>query len=536
MTVKKPSKSSRIYGAILASVGLSSGWASEIKVEPSIETSYVYVADAKVGAFEVDSHNANLIKPKLQLTRQGAVWYGQWSVEHTDVQQSESGIDDSSYTNIKINNRFDWWKGRVVFDLNGSRLNQNIDDEFNAVTDPIFGQGEYIDVDTINSALTLQNSSASDWQNSLKLSFNEVNFDESKLEDTNTVSSRILNGETLGAALTLRRGQLGDNSWFSLEVDGRRVERENRGRQDSITGQFNLGLPLYRDFDFVINAAKAEHKVNSNVLEDTGFDSESYGAGIAWQLGTNSFIEVSQNKSTKGQEDDFMGVRLLLQTGRNSSLYFQQSRRFYGESNAFQFAQRGKRWEFSLSYDESLESQTRLQRNEVPNGFFLCTLGASSVDECEFFEAQPGSLADEQFTIAVTRIEFSLDEEITLRKSASANFNYQFRRSQLGMSYSRSENEFLELDELRETESISLNFSHQMSRRNRLLVTGAKSRHSTHNSSQNRTGYRLGIELERHLTRKATGSLSLKRQSDTTTNEQRNRKDNRIELLYRYEF
>ena len=434
------SKARRVRLALLVCAMPFSVWGTEVSVDTSIEASYTHVADAEVGAFNVDSHNASTIKPQLQLTSRGPVWNGLWNVEHTQVQQSESGIDDTSFTDVRLSNRFSWWKGRVGFSLNGSRIHQNIDDEFSGVTDPIFGQGEYLDVDTVTSTLSLQNSVRSDWQNSLSLRFNEVKFDESELEDTGATTSRILNGQTLGANLAVQRGRRNEGSWFSLQVDGQRVDRDNRGEQESMTGQFNIGLPLYRDFDLVFNGVRAEHKVNSNVLEDSGFDSQSYGAGISWQLGANSFFEVSQNKSTRGQEDEFVGVRLQLQTGRHSSLYFQQSRRFYGESNAFRFAQRGKRWDFSINYDESLESQTRLLRSEVPNGFFLCSLGAGSVADCELFATQPEE-AEGQFTVAITRVEFGLDEEITLRKSAGASFNYQFRRSQLGLTYARGESE-----------------------------------------------------------------------------------------------
>ena len=510
--------------------------AAEVKVEPAVSATYSYIDEAKIGQFNVDGHNAALIVPSVKITASSPKWQGALSAEHTDIQQIESGYDDDSYTNLSINNSFNFWQGRLAITANGSKNYQNIDSEFDAVSDPVFGLAEYVDIDAVSTSLSLSTSSRSKWRTSLNVKYSETKFDEEDLIDTEATSTRILPSENKGASVTLGYGELGSKTRGQLTISGNRVSRENRGDQDAINTSILLGFPISSSVDFVINGSKVENKLDNSAVNNSDIESESYGAGLAWRIGGRSFLQVSQNKSTRGQEEEFVSYTARIQPNRRTNFRFQQSRRFYGESNLVNFEHLGKKWNLSLTYDVALESRTRLQRTEVGRRPFLCEVGAASQADCESISVAPDVLQPGQFVIEATELAFTLDEDVVVRKSLSSNISYQFKKAQLSLAYGRSESDYLERDELRDTETMSLNYTHQMNRRNKLLFSGNKTRSKTDLRQEYRTGYKLGLEFERRLTRKATGRIGLKKIENESNTGQQDRQDSRLEVTYKYSF
>ncbi|MUH73696.1 hypothetical protein [Psychrosphaera haliotis] len=174
---RKGSSNRFVLSAVYGVLGLTTSaltHATEIEIKPVISSTYTYIGEADFSGVNFDTpieegHQALLLSPGISMIATGPVWNGTWNLSHTNIKQLNSDIDDTSYSDVSLNNQFGFVKDRVVLSVNGSRRNQNIDQRFAGVSDPIFSQGEYIDVDSGTVGLTLKNKSGFALAKQLKL-------------------------------------------------------------------------------------------------------------------------------------------------------------------------------------------------------------------------------------------------------------------------------------------------------------------------------------------------------------------------------
>ena len=507
---------------------------AETEVKPTVSAGFVHVIDSDALGGEVDGHQVIRLNPRLDVNRKGTSWDTTFSLDHTEIAQLQSGFDDISYSNVKLENRFKWLQERIVFSVDASRNNRNIDTSFNGVSDPIFGRAEYIDVDTLSGRLAFSTSSRSRWQNSFVLSVSDTSFDESELEDTSTTTTTILQGTRQSAVLNLRYGQRPKSLRGNFGLTYSRVERETRGDQDSVAATFLIGVPLWGAIDVVATANMNRSMIDNSLLVNTDLENETYGAGLAWRFGVNSNLEITYNKDSRGDEDEFVGYKLEVFPSQRTSFQYEQSKRFYGESHSLRLAHRGNRWTANVNYSESLSSQTRLNRTEVSLGTFLCPFTAVTRADCtpidEVSDIENQDLFPEEFF----EPEFSLDEEVTLSKSGSANITYQLRKLALSASYSKGEVLFLERNATRDLESYNVSITYDLTRRNALKFSASES--ESVGDGVDRKGKNISLSFERKLSRKANGTFSISEIDNEASNGINNRKETRAELTYKYSF
>ena len=509
---------------------------ADVEIAPSISANYVHVIEAETSGQQYEGHEVLLLSPSLQIERKGTVWELKFDADHTEQQQLQSGYDDISYTNFRLDNKLSWWQNRIQFGVNAQRNYENIDRSFAGASDILFGRSEFIDVDDVSANLLIQNSGRGDWQNSLRFEVSETDFDENQIVDTSSTTTAIVKGSRQGAALQLQYGRRPGKLTGGLNIAVLSTDRENRGKQDNMTGTFNFGVPIYETVYLVANATAFKTSIDNTLLLNSDLENETYGAGLAWRFGARSNIEVTFNKDTQGEEEEFIGYKLQVFPSERSSLDYEQSRRFYGESHSLNLNHKGNRWSVNVSYGEDLSSQTRLDRNRISLGNFLCPTGAVTSDECvQIFEPlEPDQIGPDQQVGEFFDTEFSIDEVVTLSKSGTATFSYRFRKAQLSLSYSKGETEYLELNTTRDDESFSLNYVHNMSRRNTLRFAANKS--ESEGEGNDRDLYNVSLSFDRKLTRKATASLILKKIKNEAGSGINSREDTRAELKYTYSF
>ncbi|MDO6720359.1 hypothetical protein Q4575_13155 [Psychrosphaera sp. 1_MG-2023] len=525
----------RVIGVSIATF-FNVGHAAEIDFKPAVEINYIHVLDTEISQFNFSNHDVLTASPSFTLAGRSPNWQGSVTADHTQIKQIDDGFDDASYSNFAINNLLNMYKGRVNLTVNASRKNTNIDSSFGTVSDPIFGQSEYVDVDSVNSRLTLSTSSKSVWQNSLSLGVSKTIFDESQITDTTATTSNIVNGTTKTASASLGYGQRANQVRGALQASMSRTDRENRGEQDSISMYANIGVPIWRTIDLVLTGSKFKNLIENSVLDDEDLESESYGAGLAWRFGQRSNIEVTRNKETRGQDDEYTGYKLEFYPSARTSLSYEKSQRFYGESHAFRLQHQAKRWGMNINYDETLGSQTRFNRIEVSLGDFLCPADAATQDDCQPLAELPDAIDDGEFVAEFFQPEFSLDELVTLSKTGTASVNYRMKKANISFTYNRGETEYLETNAVRETSSRTFNYDHTMSRRNSFAISLSDSDSTEQGTGVSREGYKVDVSFKRKLTRKALGTIAFKRISNTTSTGQQDRRDTRVELTYRYAF
>lgn len=507
---------------------------ADVEIKPSISSSLIHVTEANTSGFEFEGHEVLLLSPELEVTRTGNTWQMDLSADHTEQLQLQSGIEDVSYSNYSLNNTFSWWQDRVVFQLGASRNNQNIDNTFVGVSDPIFGRAEYVDVDRYNSSLLFQNSGRSNWSNSIRLGFSQTVFDEDQIQDTSSSTTNIIAGDERSAQIQIQYGQRPNQFRGGLNLSFTSTDRENRGEQDAIAANLLFGIPIYDSLDLVATANMDRNMVDNSLLQNSDLENESYGAGLAWRFGIRSNLQLTYNKDTRGEEEEFVGYKVEVYPNERTSLRYEQSRRFYGESHSLNLNQTGNRWSLNVNYGETLSSQTRLERTEISLGDYLCPETALSRTDCELLTEIPDEVELGFVVAEFFQPEFSLDEEVTLAKSGVASFSYQFKKASLILSYSNSETQFLERNVTRDSESYSFSFNHNMTRRNVLRVAGTQS--ETSGDGENRDAYNVSVSFERKLTRKAVGTFAIKKVKNESNREINNREDTRLEVTYSYSF
>lgn len=515
--------------------------AATVEFKPKLDVTFLHILEADISANDYAGHEVATVNPSFQLQRTGRLWSSTVNAEHNQINQLHSGYDDTSYNNIDITNRFAFLDDKIVFSNSISRANRNIDTSLGANADPIFGQAEFIDVDSISNKLVFKNGGRSAWQNELSLTQSKTSFDETKLTETDSDVTNLNAGDSQSASLKINYGQRPSQLRGGVQIAFSRNTRGERGDQDSLNGGLSLGVPIVSDFDFVVQAVKSTSKIENSVLVDSDLGSESYGAGIAWRFGSRSNIEVTYNKETRGQEDTFVGYKLEFYPSERTSLNYEQSRRFYGESHSFSFAHAAKRWGASINYAESLGSQTRIAREEVLLGSFICPFGGVLPDSCEEYAGEPEDIPDGFAPVDLVRPVFSLEEEVILSKSISASVNYKFKKSSIALSYSEGESEYLEREEssdsTRKTESFSFKYNHEMTRRNSLSINATSSKSRSNNAaSGDRDRSNASINFTRKTSRNADVTISLIKINSESTTGRLDRNDTRFKVSYSYRF
>lgn len=507
---------------------------ADTTLQPSVTATFVHVEESSSKVGDLDGKEAMTITPSLTWTRTGAVWDANLNLEHTEIKHLSNDFEDQGYSNLRMTNKFDWFGGRVSLTADGSRVSQTIDTGFSNVADPIFGKAEFIDVDRLNSVLSFKTVTSRDFQTELSLGVSSTDFDENDLNDTSTNSSRISRGESKQADWVFTYGGRDDGFKANLSANFTRLERKTRGNQDSLNASVSLGLPIYQQLELVASASTSQASIENTILVDNELDHEIFGAGLGWKFGLNSYLSVTYNKDTRGTEDEFVGVNLTVSPNERSTISYEKSKRFYGDSHSFNMSLRGKRYSLTANYAESVGSRTRIERSIIEDGFYICPITAQGFDECEIVDIVPLPL-DEGFYDQIRQIpQFSLTEQVTLTKSGSVNLSYKFKRANLSLSYGIGESEFLETGRMRENESASASFTYNMTRRNTLKLSARQSESS--GDGDNRKGHNVTLSFDRKMSRKATATFSIVKVKNESTSGIQSREDTRGQLIYNYKF
>ncbi len=551
-------------------------WATEIELKPTFESKLLVitgtenVGDTDVGeartAFYTPVQNGDsalTLNPGLTLSATGPVWNAQWSYKNTSIIRDGANEGRSSINNISLNNQISLMRDRLTVFANLTRNNRNIDNRRAGFSDPIFNSGEYIDVDTLNAGFTFRNVVSRDWRNQLNYQFSKTDFDEKELEETDATSTNLTNNDRQSASFTSQYGGRAQQLRGGLTIEAQTSERRLSGNQNSGTIAVNLGVPIWSSLDFVVNGHKTVYDIDrqNQDIELPNFDTEYYGVGLAWRFSNRSFIEVTRNRDTRGQtlfdqekvDAEFTGARLVLKPNDRVSIDFDHSQRFYGESNSATINYTASRWSFNLNYRESLDTNSRLNRNVFSIGPHLCPELDSTAEDCEALEELPTERPDDGFLLELFDVEFFIQEELVLNKGGSAQFSYRNKKSNLSITYSENERQFLEREgnlsrNNEKSHSLSLAYQYQMSRRtslsfdvsesktDRLGRTGFSETESDDESKVKQTNIRTSLSLNRKLTRKATGTFTVSHTENKGRVFVNRLNGTRIELTYKYDF
>ena len=530
--------------------------ANEINFSPSISTTYTHrdgsdiVDRSQVGTLQ--GNEILTIRPSISMSVKGATWNGTWNAVHTQIKPLDTEKESRAINEISINNRFDFIKDRLSFTLNGRRENRNIDSSFSSITDPIFDDNEYVDVDRYTAGVSFKTLPSSDWRFNTSFNASETRFEASDLTQTDSISTDLRNGKSTTSRVQLGYGKTKKQARVQLSINDRRNFSDTRGNQTFNSISANVGVPIWRSLDIVANGFKSTNKTDSDIIRNNQLDSEYVGLGLGWRFGNRSYIEVVQNKQTRGSdslidgrqsEDEFLAYSLVVSPDQRNRLTYKKTQRFYGDSHSFLLTKSAKRWNISANYNESLQTRTRLNSTRKNAGIFACPEEDSTRVECELFDINNDEFEPNLVYLNFFDILYNLSEEVTLTKGGGLSFSYSHKKIKFALSAQQSEVEFLErsaeeaLSQQRMFYSASIDY--KLSRRANLKVESTKSivkdeRVMSEEISSNRVADRHSLSINREFTRNARGSLRYSRVSRESNESKRS--ENRISASYSYQF
>ncbi len=525
--------------------------ATEFDLKPAIEGRYSKILDANFDGvnFEQpieDGHDALMLTPSLQLDALGPVWQASWNTSYTSIKILEDGFEEQSYKDINLLNNFSFLKDRFSLFVNGSLNHQNVDNRFAFVSDPIFSQGEYIDVRNVVAGFNAQTSPASDWSVALSASAGKTSFDEEDLENTDSFSTNLVAGENQQVSLSTNYIGTSQQARLTTQFSLSRNQRENQGNRKTFMAYVNLGVPVWSSLDAVVSATRTTNKIEDSIIDDDGLSDEYYGVGFAWRFSQTSYIEATYNKDSRGidldgEEDEpenFSAVKLVVEPNPRNYFEFEKSRRFYGDSYNLQAKHNAKRWTISLNYNEELQNSSRLASELIDAGLFECDVDNVVRDFCTLLNTPPEQGKEGKLYLNFFDRDFFFVDELTLDKIGTLGVTYNTRKGEISLTAGKSKKRFLERapgERLEETSNFyTFNLSHRLNRRTSLLADINKSKIINEDDSLQREGAKYSLGLQRRLTRKATGTISVIRYENQTTSQ--TREDNRVEVTYKYEF
>ena len=223
------------------------------------------------------------------------------------------------------------------------------------------------------------------------------------------------------------------------------------------------------------------------------------------------------------------------------------SRRFFGDSASFAFRHNLRNWRSSISYNESVTTNSQLFFSEEES-VFACGIGAVDISDCSIPDSlDPEALGPNEVFVPFITPGFELNDRVILRKVWSAQTSVDLRRTTLTASLVKSTNEELEIIRENDISSARIRAAFNISGRSTISAYAAYSDidRITDREITNSIVKETGIELERKLSRRFFATIGyryLDRSGDNLGNTPGVQgitgplTDNRISASIRYEF
>jgi hypothetical protein len=168
------------------------------------------------------------------------------------------------------------------------------------------------------------------------------------------------NNNDYDASLLFKNGQK-VNSVFWL-IDSSYIRREARGNSsetENVKYKGELGLQQRSGFSPFIRYYAESYLQGVSSSEKVG-ESESWGPAVRYFRSRLSYFELSYNFSLdKDKNEDYVGAAVNLEPNRRTKLFFEYSKRFYGDAYEFTFFHQKRRISTDISYIEEPTSFDR---------------------------------------------------------------------------------------------------------------------------------------------------------------------------------
>lgn len=253
-----------------------------------------------------------------------------------------------------------------------------------------------------------------------------------------------INRETSGDTLALGIFSGRDFNWLSWSVDytKRNSEQFNNGDFSSQYLQANASFKLLDDFGLSLTAQDETNTLSTaSSAQNDAREFSSYGVGINYSPTNNRSIAVYYNKpsSASNDTDNFVSGSVNWDFSSRTAIDATISKRYYGRSLNANFRFNNRAFRMVIGRSESVTSSAQLLLDGTINANFVCGTGTIDIGDCFLPDTLDYELGVGESLISFSQPNFSLDDNLTLRKQHFINLSYQQRK--LTYSLNASENE-----------------------------------------------------------------------------------------------
>ncbi len=466
------------------------------------------------------------IAPKVNATYQTRTFQGLWSGTYTHLERDNNDASQrQNYAEYSYSAKWVPFENLLSFQAAGALNYQNTNSANFLVSDFIANSESLAKTrsNRLSSTLTLEQG---DWVRGQGTASYSDTASERSLTNNNA-----LDNDSYQLSGTLLNGD--EAKYFIWSVTGTYQNTErgqaNSGDFESRTGDGYIDTRIYGDWAIRLIARHEANQISDR--DDTNSlvrEFNSYGAGLTYRQAENRYISITANKSDSDIQDDdsetFVGVDLQWALSTRTRIAATYGRRFYGESASATIGYNSKYLRTSFSYSEDVTNTSRLLANPENLGVFVCPTATTSIADC----FQPNSLsytpnAGEQL-VQLTSQNLEFDDNIILRKSSNFQAGYDFSRVTLAFSWRYSEDDYLDEDMIRRTNTFGTNLVYKIGSYTNLTssityanITGQGTEEVFRGESDN---WNASIGLEREFGRRLKASIDaryLKQEGDLNT-------------------
>ena len=507
--------------------------AADTEVKPIVEArAYSLQTDDNQLSNETEDAFAGYIKPSLGINLTGKNVSSALYIENESV-----WFDDSERKRNSLN-EYDWrgaitgFDNRVNLGLNASSSHRVRDSRNGIFSDILSGAENLSKTSVYGAALNFQTSPTADITARLGFSYNSINSDApEKIDGFGDVDNGVF-----GTNLLLGSKERQRTLFWQLTGSSSDVDRDTLSNFESRNLSAIAGLPLIPNLSLILRGSYYE---NSNGISYSN-DFTSYGAGLEYQFGMASRVNITQNRSSKGVglgqpdvKDDYLAAEIFLAPTRRTSISYTLDRRYFGRSADVSAQYRLKFLTVKLSVSENVQTLTAFDQVVQELGIFVCPNGAAGFGDCFRPPSSNYQLNTGESFLQLTNTDLELSEDLIKRRSALLSVGYSKNRLKLNMTLGKDEDQYVESTRLTERNTASLVSSWQLAKHAKLILNTRYYDIDYQNEDRQDTNLSFDFGLEHQLNAQSDVSLMFKRISRNSTVDSLDLQENRLWFGYK---
>ena len=426
-------KKSIITLAILSCIAPLSVDAGKVSVDTVLDASWV---SQKYSFADEADRETDTLQVSPTIAMQYLAKKAQINGSVTHIQQRTDFANDidsisSNFTNYNVQSNLTIIERLLTFNANVAQSYRSFDPNQYLISDTL-SPDEDLDKVNQNSFSLVSNIIQGDYFGgvaTLTHSSLDIDFEDDNRIDQDTKSQRF--------AVNLVNGDAVKSLTWSLNYTNSSTDQFTTGQFDSEFLQFSAAFRLYGDLGLSVTAQDETNETTNDGVEINNLrEFSSVGLGLSYSPRANRSITLNYNKPSSNDNDDdaFVSGSINWAFSPRTELVANMSKRFYGRSSdaAFNFNNRALR--ISAGHRESVSSNASLFIDGSTNTAFVCNTGAVNLGDCFIPDTLDYELGLGESFVNIEQPNFSLGDNIIIRKQNFLNMSYQKRKLTLSLN------------------------------------------------------------------------------------------------------